>query len=137
MTKSGPHRRTDRLFKMLKRGFIVAKFKALRRSFYQPLADSALFDADYYLQQNPDVAAAKIDPLQHFIIDGHAEGRNPNPWFHTQWYKLHYPDVVRKRRNALADYAKQGAQKGRDPSPWFNTVEYLLDHPGLVESGVN
>ncbi|SEA28894.1 glycosyltransferase [Alkalimonas amylolytica] len=37
----------------------------------------ALFDAAWYLQANPDVAAAGMDPWQHFCRFGHTEGRLP------------------------------------------------------------
>jgi len=37
----------------------------------------ALFDKDFYLTQYPDIGAAGVDPLQHYIDAGHAEGRHP------------------------------------------------------------
>ncbi|MCC5824629.1 glycosyltransferase [Alkalimonas sp.] len=37
----------------------------------------ALFDADWYLKANPDVAAAGMDPWQHFCRFGQNEGRLP------------------------------------------------------------
>ncbi|MEE2001487.1 glycosyltransferase [Alkalimonas sp. MEB108] len=37
----------------------------------------ALFDATWYLQANPDVAATGMDPWQHFCRFGHNEGRLP------------------------------------------------------------
>lgn len=36
------------------------------------------FDAQWYLQQNPDVAAASLDPLLHFLSYGLSEGRRPS-----------------------------------------------------------
>ncbi|MCH8536816.1 MAG: glycosyltransferase [Alkalimonas sp.] len=53
-----------------------------------------LFQADWYLQAYPDVAAAGMDPWQHFTRFGHKEGRQPcylkaaeleqQLWFQTQ-----------------------------------------------------
>lgn len=37
-----------------------------------------IFNADEYLAANPDVKAAGVDPLQHFLNHGAAEGRAPN-----------------------------------------------------------
>lgn len=37
-----------------------------------------LFDSDFYLSQNPDVAAAGTDPLLHFLEYGWKEGRRPS-----------------------------------------------------------
>lgn len=36
------------------------------------------FDTNYYLSQNPDVAAAGIDPYEHYVSFGQIEGRSPN-----------------------------------------------------------
>ena len=44
----------------------------------QPPAIAPLFDAEWYLQQNPDVVAAGLDPYQHFVHDGVREGRWPS-----------------------------------------------------------
>jgi lipopolysaccharide biosynthesis protein/GT2 family glycosyltransferase/ADP-heptose:LPS heptosyltransferase/tetratricopeptide (TPR) repeat protein len=37
------------------------------------------FDRDWYLWRYPDIAAAGIDPLTHYLHTGVIEGRNPNP----------------------------------------------------------
>lgn len=36
---------------------------------------SGLFDREAYLQAYPDVAAAGVDPLRHYLRYGHHEGR--------------------------------------------------------------
>jgi hypothetical protein len=38
---------------------------------------SSSFDTSYYLEQNPDVAKEKINPLVHYIKFGRKEGRLP------------------------------------------------------------
>src|SRR5262249_17360577 len=40
---------------------------------------SGVFDRRFYLQDNPDVAAAGVDPLIHYVDFGAAEGRVPSP----------------------------------------------------------
>ncbi|MDP2124947.1 MAG: hypothetical protein Q8J92_11255, partial [Parvibaculum sp.] len=42
------------------------------------LRQSGIFDAEWYARAYPDVAAAGIDPLRHFVQYGAAEGRAPN-----------------------------------------------------------
>jgi glycosyltransferase involved in cell wall biosynthesis len=37
----------------------------------------ALLDKEFYLKQYPDIQAAGVDPLQHYIDAGHGEGRYP------------------------------------------------------------
>ncbi len=41
----------------------------------------ARFDAAFYLRHNPDVAAARLDPLAHFLAIGWREGRDPSAEF--------------------------------------------------------
>ncbi|WP_018391495.1 glycosyltransferase family A protein [Ancylobacter sp. FA202] len=42
---------------------------------------SELFDAAWYLAQNPDVAAAGLDPARHYLRSGWREGRKPSSKF--------------------------------------------------------
>ena len=47
---------------------------------FQGRDPSPLFDSDWYLERNPEVAAAGINPLLHFIHTGAAERRTlPSP----------------------------------------------------------
>jgi hypothetical protein len=43
------------------------------------LKEKGLFDCDAYLAQNPDVAAAGVDPLSHYLLNGIIEGRSRAP----------------------------------------------------------
>ncbi len=44
-----------------------------------------LFDTDWYLSRNPDVAEAGINPLAHFLTIGAVQGRAPHPSFELDW----------------------------------------------------
>ena len=75
----------------------------------QPIAPTELiasngFDYVYYLQHNPDVAAAHVDPFQHFQTVGWKEGRNPNALFDTNGYLATYADVQAAHVNPLDHY---------------------------------
>lgn len=98
---------------------------------------NVLFDAHWYLTQNPDLAAPGIDLYQHYLWYGANEGRDPNPWFDSDWYLQQYSDVAATGINPLIHYIEHGAQECRNPSPWFNTYRYFLDHPGIAENGIN
>ena len=37
-----------------------------------------VFDAEWYLRANLDVALAGLDPLRHYVTHGEREGRPPN-----------------------------------------------------------
>jgi glycosyltransferase involved in cell wall biosynthesis len=49
-----------------------------------------LFDVDYYLAANPDIARAKLDPVLHYMHTGHREGRDPSAHFRTSYYRARY-----------------------------------------------
>ncbi|MGG5819314.1 glycoside hydrolase family 99-like domain-containing protein [Falsiroseomonas sp. HW251] len=48
------------------------------------------FDVAYYLRHSPDVAAAGVDPFEHFWGFGYREGRNPSEEFDVRWYAQRY-----------------------------------------------
>lgn len=78
------------------------------------LAETA-FDPSYYLAANPDVAAARVDPLDHFLNSGWREGRNPNLWFSVSNYLEFYPDVAEANINPFLHYLMAGKSEGRIP----------------------
>lgn len=49
-----------------------------------------LFDPTWYLDRNPDVAASRSDPFEHFCAFGVIEGRDPSPDFDVKFYRTRY-----------------------------------------------
>ena len=88
------------------------------------LAESlrGFFDAEWYLGKYPDIAAAGLDPLEHYLTFGAVEGRDPNRFFDTAWYTARYPDVAASGQHALLHYLLFGAAELRDPHPRFDAV---------------
>jgi len=78
---------------------------------------SGLFDGTWYLEQNPDVAHAKINPLLHYLVNGGFERRDPGPGFSSGWYIDTYEDVGNSGMNPLIHYLKRGRKEGREPQP--------------------
>ena len=82
---------------------------------------SLVFDADYYLEHNEDVAAwAKDDKqkaLRHFVDYGMSEGRRGSEAFDVQSYYNEYPDLRRAYGTDLKalyeHYMEYGASEGR------------------------
>jgi len=103
----------------------------------QICALSGLFDREWYLQRNPDVAASGLNPLTHYISKGAAEGRDPHPLFDSEWYLQRNPDVVASGINPLAHYISKGAAAGRDPHPLFDSDWYLRRNPDVAAAGMN
>lgn len=87
-------------------------------------AIAAIFDAPWYLANNPDVGLAGLDPVAHWLGFGLREWRKPNPYFDPAWYVATYPDVVTSGLNPLLHYARLGDYEGRQPAAYFNTLWY-------------
>ena len=108
------------------RTFGLGSFLALLRTSLQPLRDrravrtiarSGLFDTEWYLKSNPDVAALGIDPIRHYVAHGANEGRDPSPSFSTIGYLSHNGDVAVAEVNPLEHFVRHGAAEGRNPHP--------------------
>jgi hypothetical protein len=76
-------------------------------------AAAAEFDAAFYLGQNPDVAAAGADPLEHFLFAGWREGRDPNTLFSVRDYLELNPDVAASGRQPFLHFIRHGRAEGR------------------------
>ena len=80
---------------------MLNRFSSLLRIYWKLLYDlyltwtSGLFEQDWYLANNPDVAQAKVNPLLHYLRFGGFEGRDPGPNFCSGWYLDTYEDVKR------------------------------------------
>jgi Rhamnan synthesis protein F/Methyltransferase domain len=75
---------------------------------YHTVASSPLFDAQWYLASNPDVAAANMDPILHYVFHGAREGRAPGPKIDPAAYLAANPDVAREQLNPLLHYLYEG-----------------------------
>ena len=71
------------------------------------------FSERYYLSQNPDVAAAGIDPAEHYYHHGWREGRNPNATFDSLYYLDANPDVRNAGLNPFWHYVVVGRKESR------------------------
>ena len=85
------------------------------------------FDARYYLAANPDVCAAGMDPLDHFLLHGWREGRDPSRCFDVAYYLATNPDVAAHGISPLLHYAWVGAQEGRLPRRPLDTARRHLE----------
>jgi hypothetical protein len=72
---------------------------------------AGLFDDEFYLKTNPDVAAADVDPLRHYLAHGASEGRWPNPSFNPVFYASQAV-TLRRGENPLLHYIATGRQLG-------------------------
>lgn len=84
---------------------------------FDPLARKGLFATDWYLRRYPDVAAAGLDPLAHFLSSGLAQGRDPHPLFDTTFYATAYADVRAAGTSPLQHFLTSGGGENRQPHP--------------------
>ncbi len=122
------------------------------------------FSTAHYLETNPDVKAAGVNPFWHFLTSGRKEGRAPTPeqdmgecaspraaiqgatndaligllpYFDSVLYLSRYPDVAETKIDPLLHYCKYGWLEGRDPTANFSTSYYLEVNPDVKKAGVN
>jgi hypothetical protein len=106
------------------------------------LAVNTLFDESFYLEQNLDVAEAVSNGelssgLEHFLLYGLFEGRNPSVLFDTTFYLEENPDVAQavateEIRSAFEHFILYGQFEGRNPNLLFDTSFYLLQNPDVA-----
>ena len=82
---------------------------------------AALIDAAWYRRQYPDIAAAAIDPVEHYLRQGWVERRQPNWYFDPTRYG-------EAAGNPLLQYLAGGEQAGSAPSRHFDPVWYRAQY---------
>lgn len=119
------------------------------------------FDANFYLESYPDVAASGINPFWHFIFKGRGEGRFPSagcavvkndktqpleslniidqirPHFDENFYRIENGDLDEDLTDCVRHYVEFGVAEGRNPTSEFDTNFYLAEYPDVMASGVN
>ena len=80
------------------------------------IQESGLFNADWYINEYPDVAITGLSSLDHFIKYGFHMSRDPGPKFSTEFYLKQNPDVKKSGIHPLIHYIKYGINEGRSSS---------------------
>ena len=101
------------------------------------------FDAQHYLLRSPDVRAARMDPFEHYLLQGAKEDREAAPGFDGRFYRerylrdlpdanplLHYrahrfePGVFPTRPASAPDIPSE-VRRNTQPGPLFEEVQPL------------
>ena len=98
------------------------------------IEQSGLFDRRWYVEKNPDVVARRIDPVQHYVIYGAREGRDPSPSFSTRDYLMHHPDLAMAGINPLAHFVLHPSGKDLNAEVIGNGGEIALSAPRLRQA---
>jgi hypothetical protein len=86
-----------------------------------------LFDSKFYLRKYPDVAAARMNPLLHYVRHGAAEDRKPHPLFEPGYYRKCCPEAPANGKDLLAHFLASGAGAA-NPHPLFDCRAYGDSH---------
>jgi hypothetical protein len=105
-------------------------------------SQNSLFDEHYYLEMNPDVAAAVAagtiaTGYDHYILYGQFEGRSPSPYWNEAWYLQSNPDVAAAVKagtisSGFMHYYLYGQYQGRAGLLYFNSTYYLQNNPDVA-----
>jgi hypothetical protein len=86
-----------------------------------------VFDGQFYLRANPDVAAARMDPWRHYSRYGAREQRQPHPLFEPAHYLAGCPEAG-NTENPLEHFLDQ-KDGCSNPHPLFDCAAYREAHP--------
>ena len=114
-------------------GILTALWYRLTSPPYRLLKKSTLFDSDYYLDRNPDVAALGMDPLVHYLTRGFAENRSPGPLFDNRYYLHQMNELSETIENPLLHFLNHG-REGLRPNLLVDPVHYVFHTPEFAES---
>jgi hypothetical protein len=76
-----------------------------------------LFDAAFYTERYPDVAAAGMHPFLHYLRHGAGEGRKPNRWFDPDYYLARTPNARLRGGEPFTDFLEHGLREQSSPHP--------------------
>jgi hypothetical protein len=102
--------------------FMWARSNGMTTILHEGRNPKPYFDTIYYLKDNPNVAAAAVNPLQHYLTYGANEGRNPSGLFNTLEYLAANPDV--------AEVDDVPTRDAGDRSVAPNREDVTLEHAG-------
>lgn len=101
------------------------------------LSPHPVFDAGHYRRMNPDVTAAGVAPLAHYVAYGWRENRDPNQLFASAWYLSAHPETLAGKVDPLRHYLEIGAAAELQPHPLFDRAFYLEHYPDVAQSGMD
>lgn len=100
---------------------------------------SFLFDAAYYLLDNPELVPTITmeSASNHYLNVGAAQGKSPNIWFDPDYYANRWDDLKSMKLDdstLFMHYNLYGVWEGRSAGPMFDHYDgsrYLADNPDV------
>ncbi|MCI4677908.1 glycosyltransferase [Rhodoblastus acidophilus] len=116
------------------------------REIRDTIEKSELFDPNWYLERYPDVAGGHMDPLEHFVLHGGKELRDPSLWFHARDYAAKHAGEPEAAANPLLHYIENGGSRDArlreirntiEQSQLFDPVWYLENYPDAASEDLD
>lgn len=98
---------------------------------YRRLRHSLLFDQEFYLATNPDVAASGVLPLFHYLTIGHKEERDPCLLFRSRYYTNQLSPGEIQGQAPLFHYLTKGWKAELTPNRFFDHHFYTKQIQGV------
>jgi len=105
------------------------------------------FDVSFYDHQSGRLSSSIAEAFEDFLEIGHAQGRDPAPWFSVSKYLNAYPDVRNSGENAFLHFVGVGEMEGRHSFSsvgeihgadwWFDPEWYLQRYPDVAAAGMD
>jgi len=94
-----------------------------------------IFNKEFYVEDNPDVAEEGADPWAHYLNFGMKEDRQPSPLFSPSYYQDEVPGLTEP---AIQHFLLRGGLEGHNPIPMgFDCTWYMSQHPEVARSRTN
>jgi ADP-heptose:LPS heptosyltransferase len=87
------------------------------------LLASNLFDPAWYVLHNPDVLESGLSPVDHYLLVGSPQNREPSADFSAAAYRKDHPDVSAAGLDPLGHYLWFGSLEARRRAPAFTEPE--------------
>jgi hypothetical protein len=92
-------------------------------------------DQGWYRTTYPDIAAAGVDPVHHYLQIGWREGRDPRPDFSTRGYLAEHEEIVPARQNPFIHSLREDelarGKRGVDQA-WYRAT-----YPDIAVAGID
>lgn len=112
------------------RDFLLKTIRFLKTARTEARNSDGLIDQVWYSRTNEDLVHSSLSGKQHFISHGQFEGRDPNPFFDSDWYQLNYErELSLAKTNPLRDYVEN--KYSRNPNPVFATNKIINELPEI------
>lgn len=99
---------------------------------YRMVKGTPLFNEEFYLKEYPDVAAAGMHPIKHYLKFGEKEGRWPSEAFDPEFYLKENPDVKAAGFSPLIHYIQYGCAEGRKCIPECSKLRISSVIPSIL-----